>query len=1278
MYIFVVISVSKYYLMLKMKTIFAIFAFSFMTISSVGQDKMIRTLDEFKKDKLQVVHNRQVSIEYAVQKYELKHNATPSVAIKHYKEHEIAADELPEGNNPPSKYIPNTKVAVSSKVPIAYVSCNIYRKDEGKYYKLDQITYDIQETAPNVSRKTTGNRSYAANSELTWGDWYKISVDQDGVYALDYNFLTNELGLNLSSINANRIQIFGNGGHMLSWDNKIFPKDDLQELPIKLMDGGDGVIHAGDKILFYANGPDSKYWDFDLNIQRHKKNKFEDRSYYFIRIGGDVSKRITNRNINTFDKTTSTVYEHVYRERDSTIIDLVGGYWLGDAIGGSQTQRNWSFTTHSPDNDSLITITTILDYHSTTNTGNLSLTVDGTPLYQGNFSAHGVDYYDPVVSSKIVHNTISNRSSINLGLSLTSGSFSDRGYLKSLDITIPSRINGNAGTPFIFSDARSAATALSVKYEMQGNVANKEIWDVGDIHETESLSIQNAAGNPYFIAYADSNSKMVLVQPNTDGMMPTYIGTVENQNLHAHNADDLIIVTHKNFMSQAEELATYRIQKGMSAKVVLLDQIYNEFSSGSQDPVAIKDYMKMLYDKSTSSADAPRNLLLMGDASFDYKNRVYETGNTNYVPTAETEHIVRINSFNTDDFFAFLDDDENPLDNEPKGLDIGVGRIPCNSVEQASRMISKIKHYESPSSFGNWKLKNVYLADNADPSGSAHMQDAERISDSVFTVNPLPNTLKAYGDAYPLVSSGGGSRIPAFNQQINQYVNQGALIINYNGHGGYKGLGQEGFLTLNDINSWRNPNNLPIFITATCDFSKFDFPDLESAGEKVLINNNSGGIALVTTTQAVYRSANRVMNTDYLVDQFKMNADKLPSLGEAWMVAKNDYFNGSPNIGTSYNYQKFALLGDPSMSPSFPYHRVIIDSITNLSTGDLVDTLQARGRYTMYGHLEDFDGNLLENYSGLVTPSIYDKPKTYSTVYQYPTIPIRQFTSRNSIVYKGNANVTQGTFKTNFILPKDIQYQYGIAKISSYAFNSEEDAGGANFEYILGGEDTTIAPDNESPLLEAYLDDENFVNGGITSKDPVLLLFLEDISGINTSGSSIGHDMVAVLDDDPSSTYILNDYYTATPGDYTKGTVNYPLYDIEAGLHHLDIKVWDGANNSASTRLDFEVLSQDDLELRHVYNYPNPFMTSTNFMFEHNFPNELLHIKLNIYSPSGKLIQSIQRETLATGTRIDDISWDGKDNMGDHIGNGVYYYTLQVKTESGKSAKKLEKLYIIK
>ena len=532
---------------------------------------------------------------------------------------------------------------------------------------------------------------------------------------------------------------------------------------------------------------------------------------------------------------------------------------------------------------------------------------------------------------------------------------------------------------------------------------------------------------------------------------------------------------------------------------------------------------------------------------------------------------------------------------------------------------------------------------------------------------------KVYLDAFKQESGAGGSRYPQANQAINNQVYNGTLIWNYSGHGGSNRLAEEVVIDQDIVNSWNNPSKLPLFITATCDFAPYDNPVVNSLGENILLRPNTGGIALLTTTRVVFSFSNRIINNNYL--QFALQPDttgSYRSLGESIKVAKNYTYQTSGDIA---NNRKFTLLGDPALTLAYPTLKIRTTKVNDIPAAQ-TDTIRATEKVVIEGEVADQQGNLLPSFNGTVYPTIFDKVQTINTLANDPTSQVVGFQTQNTVLYKGKASVVNGRFVFTFKMPKDINYQYGNGKLSLYAENGSNDGNGIFSNFIVGGIGNNASNDNEGPVIKAFLNDEKFVNGGVTNENPILIVKLSDSSGINIAGTGIGHDLVATLDNDNRQYFVLNDFYEGELDSYQKGVVHFQLPTLASGTHSLKIKAWDVVNNSSEYILEFSVANNEELVLNHVLNYPNPFTTKTQFWFEHNRPGQNLHVKVQIFTVAGKVVKTIKQTINDAGNRSCEVEWDGRDEYGDKLGRGVYLYRLTVITPEGKKKERIEKLVV--
>jgi hypothetical protein len=1125
-----------------------------------------------------------------------------------------------------------------------------------------------------TASKTAAQRTYTGHSVLSSGNWYKISVNFPGIYKIDLPFLSS-LGINTSSLASATIRLYGHGGQMLPESPASPVPDDLAENAIWVEDGGDGVINGNDFILFYAPGPHAWIKDSINKSFRHQKNIYSEESYYYLSIGG-TGKRVTTLAAPANPNLTITDFnERYFYETDTFNFLSSGRQWFGEEFSdapGKLTNRNYTLplsgVTGLPG-----TIRTNCAARSFGTASRFSFGINGQPAAVFDIPPVATGVYDLFAQQvQTASPFVSAQTGITVSINYTTGSFNSQGWLDWFEVLVRRSLSMDGVNQLPFRDWNSVSAGNRGRFVVKGASAATQVWDVTRPAEAVRMAGTLTGQELQFVNDCASLHEYIAFN-NTSFLLPKVVGRVNNQNLHNSALTDYLVVTHTSLLAQAQRLAGYHQQRdNLKTLVVTTDQVYNEFSSGTPDPVAIRDFVKMYFDKAgADSTKRPRYLLLFGDASFDYKARI--TNNTNLVPAYESPvSLDPLATYTSDDFFGFLDDGDDISGNGIYLLDIGIGRIPAKNEQEAKAIVDKIMAYNEPAGFGPWRNELTFVADDED--NNLHVQDAEIIAGAVETTSPLVNVDKIYLDAFQQQSGAAGSRYPEVNRAINNKMFSGNVIWNYTGHGGYRRLAEEVVLDQDIINSFNNAGKLPLFVTATCDFAPFDNPLVSSIGENLLLREKTGAIALMTTTRLVFAFSNRVMNENYLRTALQKQADgTYRSLGEAVRRAKNHTYTF---FGDVVNNRKFTLLGDPAFTVGYPTRQVRTTAINTKPVTATPDTLRALSEYTISGIVEDAAGNMLSAFNGTLYATMFDKTQTVQTLGNDPGSTPLSFKEQKNILFKGKARVTNGAFSFSFVVPRDINYQFGNGRISYYTDDGKTDGNGAFTNIIVGGSGHGLT-DRDGPTIQPFLNDEKFVSGSISNDRPVLLVKLADSSGINIMGTGIGHDLVAILDNDPDQSFVLHEFYESEIDNYRKGLVRFQLPALADGHHTLTIKAWDVANNSNEASIDFRVVKEENFSLDHVLNYPNPFTTHTTFWFEHNRPGENLQVSVDVYTVTGKLVKTIRKAIFSPGNRSSEVEWDGRDDYGSKIGRGVYIYRLRVKTGDGKAAEKLEKLFIL-
>lgn len=1131
----------------------------------------------------------------------------------------------------------------------------------------------------NAEKNASANRYYAPLSVLSTGTWYKISVRENGIHKIDYNFLKN-LGVDMDNVDPRQIKIFGNGGGMLAEANAIPRADDLVENAIEVVGESDGVFNTSDYILFYGQSPDKWYYNTSTGKFSHSKHLYSDFTYYFISIDlAGISKRVQPRVSLTPSGTDVQVstFDHLdFHELNQRNFIKSGRNFYGEAFDVNPT-RIFSFNTPNLSvSDPVYFKAVVLARSFSTSIFNLKQ--NGQLLCNVSVSATTANVYDDYAVLDSCNGNFFSNGSIAIEITYNPPSSSSAGWLDFIEINARRNLVFSE-SQMMFRDKNSFGTGNNTSYTIQNFGSANKLWDITDPFNIVEQQVQS---NGNFVTDAPVMREFIAFK-NQDYLIPQRVGIVVNQNLHASAQTDLIIISHPMFMTEANRLADFhRTHDNMRVIVADVNQVYNEYSSGIRDLVAIRDFVKMFYDRDLN--DPPKNLLLFGDGSYDNKSD-FES-NTNFIPTYQSENSLSVlSSYVSDDFFGFLDSLEGswPVSGNPHFLDVGVGRLPSKNATEAREMVDKVIRYtlpgtvtdatactESNSSLGDWR--NIICLVSDDEDSSTHLDQTDTL---LRNLNPMIlkyNLDKIYLDAYQQESTPGGSRYPDVNIAINNRVQKGALLVNYTGHGGELGWAHEKILDNNMISSWKNTNRMPLFLTATCEFSRFDDPGRTSAGEYILLNSQGGGIALYSTTRLVYSFPNAVLNKDMVVHMFQPINNEMPRLGDIFKLSKRD------NASAGINPRNFTLLGDPALRLAYPKYDIVATQINNTPLSGTADTIKALSKVTISGEIRN-NGQKISSFNGVVYPTVYDKVVIAKTLGNDGGSPLRNFKTQKNILYKGKASVLNGDFSFTFIVPKDISYHYGTGRLSFYAQDgTENDASGYYDSLVIGGFNQTIASDNAGPQIQLYLNSEKFVFGGITNEAPKIFAVVSDSSGINTVGNGIGHDITAIIDSKNDPVYVLNDFYESEIDNFQKGKIIYPLEELSEGRHTLNLKVWDIFNNSSDAYTEFIVAESAAIALEHVLNYPNPFSTKTTFMFEHNQPCDLVDVQVQVYTVSGKLVKTINQKVFCEGFRSDSITWDGRDDFGDLIGRGVYVYRLKVKTNEGATAEKFEKLVLLR
>ena len=852
------------------------------------------------------------------------------------------------------------------------------------------------------------------------------------------------------------------------------------------------------------------------------------------------------------------------------------------------------------------------------------------------------------------------------------------------DLTISVTANARTEIRIYLNGKELGSRTISL---MANDVANgfTDTWNVDNLHGNDTVIIKNVSGGTARLDYISlryDSPKPAPVLATDNFPTAEFVEKIKrNQDLHADRNYDMVIIipSSQKLLTQAQRLAKHHANHdGLNVRIVPADSLYNEFSSGTPDVSAYKRYMKMLYDRS-DSLHAPKSLLLFGDCTFDNRMLTSELKSESpddYLLCYESENsFSSVDCYVSDDFLTYLDDEEDI--STFAGLpDIGVGRFPCITETEAAVLVDKTINYALNTNAGPWQNTIMFLGD--DGNNNIHMNDVNDVAEQTISDHPGYYVRKVYWDAFKRTASSTGNRYPDATSIIKQQQNNGALIIDYAGHGSPTSISHEIVLSIKDFASFKGPN-LPLWVTASCEIMPFDSNE-ETIGEKALLNPEGGAVAFYGTTRTVYAPQNKKINSAFM--EYVLTCDKNGkpiTLGEAQRQAKNYLVKNG--IETTKNKLQYSLLGDPALSLALPTYTAVIDNINGIAVeGESLPQLRAGDKVSIKGHIE-LAGSKAENFSGTLDAMVRDTKETIRCKLNNTTSEGADtafiFTDRKNTLYHGTNKVENGEFTFTFAVPKDINYADGTGLINIYAYDAtlKASAHGACDRFTVNG--SNIAEnDSIGPSIYCYLNSEDFTFGGEVNSTPFFVAQISDKDGINASGAGIGHDMMLIIDGDSEKSYNLNDNFTFDYESYTSGQTYYALPALSEGKHTLKFRAWDILNNSSTTTLDFVVKKNIQPNIVDVYATNNPARESTTFVVAHNFCGAEMNLEIDIMDASGRLLWSASERGTATTNTI-AYPWDLRTDSGAKLNTGIYLYRVKLSSNGNSYASKTQKLLII-
>ena len=1121
--------------------------------------------------------------------------------------------------------------------------------------------------------------SFASRSAMASGDWYKVGLPETGVYKLTYDELKS-LGINVESIDPHEIKIYHNGGGVLPEMNAETRHDDLVEIPIYVAGEADGKFDKNDYVLFYGRGPVCWKYNAQKSAFEHVQNMYDDYAYAFVVTGLGTGRRISEANAISNSATIQVVdfVDYQVHESDEVNLNRVGRTFYGDKMEGT-TSKSFDFDFPNIVTSKSYQVKTEL---SSRNFSLASFNVLVDDVNKATYSVESVAASDQIVYAKpaggwVSGNPIGNTVNVTIKHNATSNSTSN-GYIDYISVNAWRSLRF-VGPQMSFRNPEAAIINKVYEFHLANASQQVQVWDVTDPVAPAIVKGQ-LSGSSFVFKMNGNRDNEYIAFNGISYCTAKAFGKVDNQNLHGIRDVDFVILTYSGFMAQAERLRDLhaRLDPDLTTCIVTPEQVYNEFSCGAKDVTAIRDFCRMLYLDS-SFGRRIKYLLLLGDCSYDYKNR---TELVDFVPSYEAVPSLNMKTaLVTDDYFGFMDENEGDINQSL--ADLGVGRFPVWTEEQASQMVDKIERYvaKDATTMQPWRNVVTFFTDDED----GFVKNAETL------VARLPNEAvvvdKIYLDAYHQVNAPGGAIAPDVNAVVNSRMEKGTLVINYIGHGGEVQLATERILQRKDVDSWRNAPMYPLMITGTCEFSRYDDHTRTSLGEYSFLNPYGGMIAMFTTSRVTYGDHNMAFMKGVYNNLFSINGGEHYRLGDVYRMAKS----------TGYDVEKrYVFFGDPALRLAYPKWKVETLSINGQYPGHDLDSVQINDTtwqtYPIYrdtisalqpveieGVVKDLEGNVASNFNGVVHVTMYDKEADLATLGTADSGGnVYHFKLHNSVIFNGKTDVRNGHFKIDFIVPRDIAYRYGQGLINYYATDYVIDANGGCDSFIIGGFYDEALADTDAPKIRLFIDDTLFVSGGLTSENPTLLAYVSDESGINTTGAGIGHDIMATLSGPSRNSYCLNDYFSSEINNPGKGVITYKMLDLADGDYTLTLKVWDIYNNSSTATIDFTVIHSDGMVIEHLANSPNPVIDETCFSFDHNQIGNNMQVDVHIFDIMGRWVTTLSNQVNGTSTRIAPIRWNGRGAHGEALRNGIYVYRIVATNDKGETASAVSKLVLTK